>query len=497
MSKINCLSLFVLGIMAATGAVRAQEVDFEKEFEDFQKQQQKEFDDFKNKADADFDTFLRETWAKFEAFDPMTRPVRPEPARQPVFDGKRPASPVEIKPAIPDRPAIPDKPVLGMYIPGRPYVPVKIDMPVVPVTAPPVRRTSIEFYGSLLDVATNAIEDMALTGNREADVADAWSKLCKADHEQLIKDCMELRAEKNMSDWAYLLFTKKIGEQLYGEQRKDDIAFLQMFILNKSGYKVRLSKINEKLKLMVAPAGALYGIPYILLEETKYYVYDAEKQDGPMGVYTYKQDFANAKNFVSLAMDVVPKFDSVEYAEVISPKSGSVKIETVVNKNLMEFYKNYPQCDVSVYYHTPMSEELKATLYPPLKEAINGKSQQEAANILIEFVQTSFEYQTDGQQFGYEKPFFLDENFFYPACDCEDRAILYATLVKDLLGLDAVLLDYPNHIASAVRFTEEVTGDYIVLDDDVKYLICDPTYIGASIGMCMEQFKKVSPQIIR
>ena len=83
-----------------------------------------------------------------------------------------------------------------------------------------------------------------------------------------------------------------------------------------------------------------------------------------------------------------------EHTESVSPESGSVKVETVVNKNLMEFYKSYPQCDVSVYYHTPMSEELKATLYPPLQEAIKGKSQQEA-NILIEFVQTGFEYQTD------------------------------------------------------------------------------------------------------
>lgn len=517
MSKIKYFSLFALGIMAATVAVDAQEVDFEKEFDSFQKQQQKEFNDFKNKADADFDTFLRETWAKFEAFDPVTPPVRPEPVKQPVFDGKRAPAPVEIKPAPPkvpewqtptiagkpvevhkpSLPAITDKPVPGVYIPGRPYLPVKIDLPVVPVAERPVQRTPIDFYGSSLEVATDAIENLALNGNREADVADAWSKLCKTDHEQLIKDCMDLREKKAMSDWAYLLFTKKIGEQLYGEQQKDDIAFLQMFILNKSGYKVRLSKINEKLKLMVAPAGALYGIPYILLEGTKYYVFDAEKQNGPMGVYTYKQDFANAKNYVSLAMDAVPKFDSVEYAEVVAPKSGSVKAETVVNKNLIEFYKNYPQCDVSVYYHTPMSEELKSTLYPPLKEAIAGKNQREAANILIEFVQTGFEYQTDGQQFGYEKPFFLDENFFYPACDCEDRAILYSTLVKDLLGLDAILLDYPNHIASAVRFTEEIPGDYVVLDDGAKYLICDPTYIGASIGMCMEQFKKVSPQIIR
>ncbi|WP_455586980.1 hypothetical protein [Bacteroides sp.] len=484
MSKIKCFFLFLLGLSASATVMNAQDVDFEKEFDDFQRQQLKEFDDFKNKADAEFDTFLRATWAKFEAFEPVTPPVRPEPVKQPVFDGKKAESPIEIKPA-------------PVKVPEQSYLPVKIDAPVVPITEHPVHRTSIDFYGSSLEVATDAIEDLALAGNREADVADAWSKLCKASHEQLIKDCMTLREERKMSDWAYLLFIKKIGEQLYGEQQKDDIAFLQMFILNKSGYKVRLSKINEKLKLMVAPAGALYGMPYIVLEGTKYYVFDAEKTNGPMGVYTYKQDFPDAKNYISLSIDAVPKFDMDEYTESVSPKSGSVQVETIVNKNLMEFYKNYPQCDVSVYYHAPMSEELKTALYPPLKEAIKGKSQQEAANLLIEFVQTGFEYQTDGEQFGYEKPFFLDENFFYSACDCEDRAILYSTLVKDLLGLDAILLDYPNHIASAVRFTEEIPGDYVVLDDGTKYLICDPTYIGASIGMCMEQFKNVSPQIIR
>ena len=515
-NKVKYIILFIAGMFVSLPAAMGQEVDYEKDFDAFQKAQQEEFNEFKNKADAEFETFLRESWAKFEAFDPLEPPVRPEPVKQPVFDGKKPQAPVAIKPAspkIPDmekptiagrpvdvkKPELPvmtDKPAPGVYVPGHPYLPVKIDMPKVPVTERPVQRSSVNFYGTPMKVATDAIENLALAGNREGDVADAWSKLCKADHEQLIKDCMTLREEKNMSDWEYLLFTQKIGEQLYGEQQKDDIAFLQMFILNKSGYKVRLSKINGKLKLMVAPAGALYGIPYIMLEGTKYYVFNAEKQNGGMGVYTYKQDFANAKNYISLAINAAPKFDMAEYQETVSPTSGSVKVETVVNRNLMEFYKNYPQCDVSVYYHTPMSEELKATLYPPLKEAIKGKSQREAASLLIEFVQTGFEYQTDGDQFGYEKPFFLDENFFYPACDCEDRAILYATLVKDLLGLDAILLDYPNHIASAVRFTEEIPGDYIILDDGTKYLICDPTYIGATIGMCMEQFKDVAPQVI-
>lgn len=90
MNKIRCFFLFVFGGLLSATVMEAQEVDFEKEFDDFQKQQQKEFNDFKNKADADFETFLRETWVKFEAFDPLKAPVRPEPEKQPVFDGKRP-----------------------------------------------------------------------------------------------------------------------------------------------------------------------------------------------------------------------------------------------------------------------------------------------------------------------------------------------------------------------------------------------------------------------
>jgi hypothetical protein len=144
-----------------------------------------------------------------------------------------------------------------------------------------------------------------------------------------------------------------------------------------------------------------------------------------------------------------------------------------------------------------MSRELRTALYTQLQPLVAGKSQQEAANLLLNFVQTAFDYATDGEQFGYEKPFFPDETFFYPYCDCEDRAMLFSTLVKDLLGLDAVLLDYPNHIASAARFPEEIPGEYVQLNDGDKYLICDPTYIGAPIGVCMEKYVNVLPTIIK
>lgn len=493
MNKTKCFSAAFAVFFLSMMPLCAQ--DIEKEFEEFQKQQQNEFAEFKNKADAEFETFLRETWEKYEAFTAIPAPERPEPPKPIEFDKSKPAlPPISIKPVKLVEPNVP-APEPGVYVPGKPYTPVVVEEPTVEPDSKLI-RTLIKFYGSHFAVEITPIQNFSLKGNSEADVADAWKDLCGRDYEQTLKDCMALRKKENLNDWAYLLFTKELGKYVYGANRTEDIAFLQMFLLNKSGYKVRLAKIDGKLKLLIAPAGTIYTTPYLNISGTKYYVFEPSP-GGSMSIYTYKQDFANAKNLVSLQIDRIPAFDMEEFDEALTSSTGAVKVQTKVNKNLINFYRDYPQCDVVLHYKTPMSEELRASLYPSLKAAIEGKSQKEAANILINFVQTAFPYKTDGDQFGFEKPYFPDETFYYPYCDCEDRAMLYSTLVHDLLGLDTVLLDYPDHIASAVRFTEEIPGDYVVLENGEKYLICDPTYIGASIGTCMEQYKEVAPIIIR
>ena len=85
-NKVKYIIPFIAGMFVSLPAAMGQEVDYEKDFDAFQKAQQEEFNEFKNKADAEFETFLRESWAKFEAFDPLEPPVRPEPVKQPVFD---------------------------------------------------------------------------------------------------------------------------------------------------------------------------------------------------------------------------------------------------------------------------------------------------------------------------------------------------------------------------------------------------------------------------
>ncbi len=57
-------------------------------------------------------------------------------------------------------------------------------------------------------------------------------------------------------------------------------------------------------------------------------------------------------------------------------------------------------------------------------------------------------------------------------------------------------MNYPGHIATAVRFTENIPGSYYLIDNE-RYVICDPTYINAPVGACMPDYAKSEVTIVR
>lgn len=504
--------------------LRAQVDNTQKEFEKFRQQQLTDFNDFRSKADAEYEAFLRQAWEKYEAFAGIPAPTRPEPPEPVTYEEPAtPPEPVTVTPKEPEpepepqpdveepvaepeqapggEPAkkplspISDKPIPGRIPGSKPYTPTIRPVPPMSPSEKLAPRMDFFFYGLSLELAAGVAQDLKLAGNSEANVADAWKSLCQADHALLVSDCMRAKQTYRMNDWMYVMLTQKVAESLYGPEQTDEIAFLQMFLLVKSGYKARLARVNEQLKLLMPSNSVIYATPYINIDDTRYYIINPDSS-GSMSIYTYRNNFADANDLVTIAINELPDFLLDESDRSLSPRSGDFTVNTRVNKNLIDFYNDYPQCDVDVHFHAPMSSELKQSLYPTLEAAIAGRSQEEAANILLNFVQTAFEYKTDGDQFGYEKPNFFEETFFYPYCDCEDRSMLYATLVRDLIGLDVILLDYPGHIATAVKFPSTVKGDRVELQDGSSYLICDPTYIGAPIGMCMDDYRSVGPGII-
>ena len=130
-----------------------------------------------------------------------------------------------------------------------------------------------------------------------------------------------------------------------------------------------------------------------------------------------------------------------------------------------------------------------------MREKIAGLSEKDAVERLLNWVQTAFKYEYDEKVWGHDRVFFAEETLYYPYCDCEDRSILLSRLVRDLLGLKVILVYYPGHLAMAVGFTEDVAGDYII-QGGKRYVVCDPTYINAPVGMTMPDMNNQTARII-
>ena len=440
---------------------------------------------------------------------PATKPTCPNakptcPNAQPAAPATKPTCP-NAKPACPNaKPACPNaKPTCPNAQPTAPTTkPV-----VVPVTPPAVKPSAptgelftassdkqmVNFCGQKVYV-DKSLKGVCSIGNmRENAIADAYEAMCKADYKALVDDCRKVKKELNLNDWGIFLFVREASKTLCTDENAAVV--MQQFLLNELGYKSKMARRADRnqMLLFVAADCQVYGHPYFTKDGLNYYNLTSNES---CQFYMCQEDSPKAKSKLNMQVNHAPALNAGMVNSVHKNRSGSVAVSVDVPKSLMEFYGSMPQCDYSVYVNAEVNPSVASKVLSTLAPLVNGKSEAEAANLLINFVQTGFQYATDQEQFGYEKPFFVEELFYYPYCDCEDRSVLYSYLVRNLLKLDVVLLDYPNHIATAVCFNENVSGDFVTVGGK-KYVVCDPTYIGASIGKAMPQFKNVAAKVLK
>ena len=433
---------------------------------------------------------------------PATKPTCPNakpacPNAKPTCPNAKPACP-NAKPACPNaKPACPN---------AQPAVPTTKPV-VVPVTPPAVKPSAptgelftassdkqmVNFCGQKVYV-DKSLKGVCSIGNmHENAIADAYEAMCKADYKALVDDCRKVKKELNLNDWGIFLFVREASKTLCTDENAAVV--MQQFLLNELGYKSKMARRADRnqMLLFVAADCQVYGHPYFTKDGLNYYNLTSNES---CQFYMCQEDSPKAKSKLNMQVNHAPALNAGMVNSVHKNRSGSVAVSVDVPKSLMEFYGSMPQCDYSVYVNAEVNPSVASKVLSTLAPLVNGKSEAEAANLLINFVQTGFQYATDQEQFGYEKPFFVEELFYYPYCDCEDRSVLYSYLVRNLLKLDVVLLDYPNHIATAVCFNENVSGDFVTVGGK-KYVVCDPTYIGASIGKAMPQFKNVAAKVLK
>ena len=436
-----------------------------------------------------------ETPAPVPAPVPTSQPAAP--ATKPTCPNAKPACP-NAKPACPN--SKPTCPNAQLAAPTTKPVVVPVTPPAVKPSAPTgelftasADKQMVNFCGQKVYV-DKSLKGVCSIGNmRENAIADAYEAMCKADYKALVDDCRKVKKELNLNDWGIFLFVREASKTLCTDENAAVV--MQQFLLNELGYKSKMARRADRnqMLLFVAADCQVYGHPYFTKDGLNYYNLTSNES---CQFYMCQEDSPKAKSKLNMQVNHAPALNAGMVNSVHKNRSGSVAVSVDVPKSLMEFYGSMPQCDYSVYVNAEVNPSVASKVLSTLAPLVNGKGEAEAANLLINFVQTGFQYATDQEQFGYEKPFFVEELFYYPYCDCEDRSVLYSYLVRNLLKLDVVLLDYPNHIATAVCFNENVSGDFVTVGGK-KYVVCDPTYIGASIGKAMPQFKNVAAKVLK
>lgn len=465
----------------------AQTDDFYAQYEKFSKHAKAEYEDYRAQCNAEYVKFLERAWKEYKVLPSIPRPkdeVVP-PTIMPRQDkNKKQAKEIPIENVV--------SPILSLPQP-KPISPIYENDKVEE------KNFSFSYMGTTCEVRLPKDLNIRMSGCESCMIATIWKQLATNAMDNTIRDFLALRLKMQLCDWAYLNLIDTFAKAFCGHG--NEAVIMAAFIYSQSGYKMRLGRDCEKLYLLYGSKHGIYEKGYIVIEGINYYPLDDKVERMEISDFSFPQEqsmslyIENAQKF-TIRPSAKRKLASEQYHDVI--------IDSQVNLNLIQFYNSYPSSEVNgnfmtrwkMYADTPMDESVSQMLYPDIKNKIEGLSDVQAVNQILNWVQTAFQYEYDDKVWGHDRAFFAEETLYYPYCDCEDRAILFTRLVRDLLGLKCILVYYPGHLASAVCLKQQVNGDYISLDGDV-YTICDPTYIGAPVGITMPEMDNRSAKVIK
>ncbi len=471
-------------LLVSVGISHAQEEGYREWLE----KDQQQYEQFLEEEDRAFAEFLKKDWERFQTYRGKPFDPKPKPVDMPTVKK-------ENKPQIPV--VEPTRVVEDIPLPD--YIPEPQETPKPePVTEPQKPRLEFTFFGQSLQVNFKKQQQKALKQEMNNDViSEAWKQMAAIPHKAVVQQLQKHAATMRLNDWGYVLLVHNFSRTAYPDSPSRQTLF-SWFLLNKSGLDAKVAYQSNSVFLLLPVNYTIFEKQFTAIDKQKYYFMEFNRTlDTENRVYTYRGRYEGAEKAVDLEIKSAPRIHN----EVVKKRlrfdynDSNIEFEIEYNRDMVRFFEDYPQTELTLFLKAGTSEPFKFSLLKALKPYVAGKSEYEAVNFLLRFVQTAFRYQTDDQQFGREKYMLPEETIFYPASDCEDRSILFAFLVRELLGLDMIMLDYPGHISTAVKFHGKIGGEAVEFRGE-RYIICDPTYVNAGVGMVMPDYKGINPQVV-
>lgn len=213
----------------------------EERYRAFKQQAQHNYTGFREEANRQYADFLRAAWEYYETVPAIPKP-REEQVPPVVYDEEQDRN---RRNRQQDNGQERDRQGERDY--SR-QIPVQEDIVLLPEPSPqpqpvaPViennneeRALQITFYGTELSFRYSQ-EGFALSATEGGHLAAAWEQLSSSRYDNLLYDCLKVRNQLKLCDWAYLCLLQAVSEQACG--MTDAAVFLQAFLYAQSGYQM-------------------------------------------------------------------------------------------------------------------------------------------------------------------------------------------------------------------------------------------------------------------
>lgn len=458
---------------------------FKKEFNSFNQSIQQKHQGFMEKNDSIFFQFLKCSWASFDVLY-KSKPTPFKPVAQPKVEQN------EGKDVLPSLEIKTDSSQIDSTLePTKTETQFKKNNPITPTESIGAAILNIDFYGNESKLSYPAYIPQLKQISPESISNYFYQISICSSFPKLVTELQEVREKIKLNDWGYYKLVESVAGLLDVDPASKTL--FTWAILIKSGFNAKVGFSSNSVFLLIPLKEETFNSFFLTINNQIFYIPSADTKASEIQKLTvYKADYPGNKIF-SLLISQIPKVGNGYASREISFRETKYTISQ--NEQLISFYRDYPTCELKVYFTAPLSDSVMNSLENYFNPLFKDLTDKEKVSLLLEFTQVAFSYQSDKDQFSREKYFFPDELFFYPYSDCEDRAVLFSRLVRHFTHLNCIALDYPGHVNAAVDFKEDVRGSFITVNGS-KYTVCDPTYINAPIGYLPSEFQGKRPKII-
>ena len=494
MKKAKIL-IAVVATLIATTTNAQNENETKDSFDKFREGILTSYNNFRDKILEDYDEFLDGVWKEYQRFLGVERNPKPKPFVVPRYEVPvTPLEPVKLKPIV----VTPDiKPVKPLDIPTPtipPVVPVIPDIPTPPPVKPSIEYQNFSFYS--LSVKVPKTDYTSLLQVEMGQYGEAWRQLKQLKVEKQVLPALQQVVQAcGLNDYFTYELTECYVDAVLSSANAEKRISLLHYLMAHQGFDVRIARCGQIPLLLLPMEQMVYARSYLNINEQRFYLF-TDKLSGSVdlgngGIYScdIPKD-ANAGRTLDLT---IRPLTMPEHKQSFNISYGGLTLKGQVNTTLINMVRHYPQMSIPDYARSTLDTGIRRSLISQMKQQLQPYQGMTAVNKLLRFIQMGFEYATDQEQHGYEKPYFLEEILYYPKCDCEDRAVFFAYLVKEVLGVDNCLIQYPGHECTAI-VRNDMTGDGFTLNGK-SYYITDPTYLGADAGHCMPQYRETQPEV--